>query len=116
MVVGKPTFTGPHEYTGKGRRGAGLNRGHAIIVGASIAGLLAARVLADNFERVTLVERDLLPTRPEHRKGIPQGHHVHGLLSTGQRIISQLFPGILSNLISAGATACDATADFLWHH
>jgi predicted flavoprotein YhiN len=39
-------------------------RDHAIVVGASMAGMLAARVLADTFERVTVLERDALPDGP----------------------------------------------------
>src|SRR6516162_1459312 len=53
---------------------------HALVIGGSMAGLATARVLADHFERVTLVERDELPDSVEHRKGVPQGRHLHGLL------------------------------------
>ena len=45
--------------------------GHALVVGGSMAGLLAARVLADHFERVTIVERDGFPDGPAFRKGVP---------------------------------------------
>jgi flavin-dependent dehydrogenase len=53
---------------------------HAIVVGGSISGLLAVRVLLDHFDQVTLVERDQLPDTPSRRPGVPQGHHVHALL------------------------------------
>ena len=53
---------------------------HAVVLGGSLAGLLAARVLADHFDRVTLIERDASPETSEVRKGIPQANHVHGLL------------------------------------
>lgn len=53
---------------------------HAVVVGASMAGLLAARVLADAYRRVTIVERDPLPESGSARKGVPQGRHAHGLL------------------------------------
>ena len=67
-------------------------RTHVIIVGAGVAGLLAARVLSNHFESVTIIERDALTAQPEPRKGVPQGHHVHGLLAKGQEILAQLFP------------------------
>ena len=56
-----------------------FDRHHAVVIGASMAGLLAARVLSDHFEQVTLIERDTLTADAEARKGIPQGawsgHH-----------------------------------------
>jgi 2-polyprenyl-6-methoxyphenol hydroxylase-like FAD-dependent oxidoreductase len=76
---------------------------HALVIGGSIAGLLAARVLSDYFEQVTIVDRDIFPMTPEHRKGVPQSHHAHALLPAGQYIISQLFPGILDDLRADGA-------------
>lgn len=80
---------------------------HAIVCGASMAGLLAARVLSDFYEAVTLVERDRLPDGPEQRRGVPQGRHLHALLSTGSKAMGQLFPGLLDELVSAGATVLD---------
>lgn len=59
--------------------------GQAVVIGASMAGLLAARVLADRFARVTVLERDVLPDGDEPRKGVPQGRHAHGLLAGGRR-------------------------------
>lgn len=56
---------------------------HAIVIGASMAGLLSARALADAYERVTIVERDRLPAVGEGRKAVPQGRHVHVLLPAG---------------------------------
>ena len=61
-------------------------RGHAIVLGGSMAGLGAARALANHFARVTLVERDDLTTSGPHRKGVPQAQHAHGLLPSGYRI------------------------------
>ena len=49
--------------------------GHAVVMGSSVAGLLAARVLTDHFEMVTLVERNSFPDGSDNRKGVPQGHH-----------------------------------------
>jgi 2-polyprenyl-6-methoxyphenol hydroxylase-like FAD-dependent oxidoreductase len=56
---------------------------HAVVIGGSMAGLLAARVLVDHFERVTIVERDAYPSQPTSRQGLPQASHVHVLLTQG---------------------------------
>jgi 2-polyprenyl-6-methoxyphenol hydroxylase-like FAD-dependent oxidoreductase len=88
------------------------SRKHALVIGSSMAGLLAARVLSDYFEQVTIVESDFLPTRPEWRKGVPQSHHVHVLLTTGLKILEQLFPGLPNELAAVGAPRIDWTADF----
>ena len=53
----------------------------AVVLGASMGGLLAARVLADFYRTVTVVERDVLPDDPANRRGVPQGRHVHALLA-----------------------------------
>ena len=66
--------------------------GDAIVIGGSMAGLLAARVLADYFTTVTVIERDERSERPEPRRGVPQGRHVHGLLCAGSQAIEELFP------------------------
>ena len=75
---------------------------HAVVLGASMAGLLAARVLSDAYERVTLVERDTLPTKPDGRRGVPQGRHAHVLLPRGTQILDELFPGLLDDLVARG--------------
>ena len=77
--------------------------GHALVIGGSMGGLLAARVLSDYFERVTIVDRDTFPTTPDHRKGVPQSYHAHALLAAGQSIIGRLFPGIMDDLRADGA-------------
>lgn len=78
-------------------------REHAIVLGASMAGLLAARVLADEFERVTVVERDRLAETADNRRGVPQGRHTHALLPGGADIVEELFPGVLTELVESGA-------------
>jgi 2-polyprenyl-6-methoxyphenol hydroxylase-like FAD-dependent oxidoreductase len=75
-----------------------------VVVGASIAGLLAARVLADSFGRVTVIERDELPDTAETRRGVPQGHHAHGLLTAGTHVLDELFPGLLDDFVTSGVT------------
>jgi len=91
-------------------------RRHAVVIGGGVAGLLAARVLADHFESVTLIERDGISTEPKPRKGIPQGHHVHGLLAKGLEILSQLFPDLVPALLAGGAATGDMGRDLHWHH
>jgi len=68
-----------------------------------MAGLPAARVLADYFEQVAVLERDILPGDAYHRSGTPQSKHVHGLLSGGQRALSDLFLDFEQDLVRAGA-------------
>jgi 2-polyprenyl-6-methoxyphenol hydroxylase-like FAD-dependent oxidoreductase len=75
----------------------------AVVVGAGMAGLPAARALAEHFEHVVVLERDTLPVDASHRSGTPQSPHVHGLLGGGQRALADLFPGIERNLSAAGA-------------
>ena len=77
----------------------------AVVLGASMAGLLAARVLADRYGQVTVIERDELGPAAAHRRGVPHGRHIHVLAARGQQILEELFPGITSELIGQGAPA-----------
>jgi 2-polyprenyl-6-methoxyphenol hydroxylase-like FAD-dependent oxidoreductase len=90
--------------------------GHAVVVGASIAGLLAARVLAPHFRRVTVIERDTLPNSADPRGGVPQGRHAHALLIRGERILSELFPELVPDLIARGAIPVTLGRDLRWYH
>lgn len=81
----------------------------AVVLGASVSGLLAARVLAEHFDSVTIVERDELGDTPEHRRGVPQGRHLHGLLMRGAQALDELFPGILEEFRAADAPHFDGT-------
>ncbi|MEG4091762.1 NAD(P)/FAD-dependent oxidoreductase, partial [Microcoleus sp. Pol12B4] len=76
---------------------------HAIIIGGSLAGLLASRVLAKHFDRVSIVERDFFPEQPAPRPGIPQSSHLHILLNRGRIILEEVFPDLENELIAAGA-------------
>ena len=78
---------------------------HAVVLGASMGGLLAARVLADAYQRVTVVDRDVLPEAGVPRKGVPQGRHAHALLPSGAQVLDDLFPGFLAGLVAAGVPA-----------
>ena len=95
--------------------GASGNSRHAVVLGASMAGLGAARALTRHYERVTVVERDTLPAGGGGRKGVPQGGHAHGLLASGFRILDAYFPGMMGQLVDAGALELDLTGDFLWY-
>lgn len=79
------------------------HRQHAVVLGGSMAGLCAARVLNEHFAHVSIIERDMLPTGREQRRGVPQGHHVHALLPRGCEILDELFPGLVTELTAAGA-------------
>ena len=85
---------------------------HAVVVGGSVAGLMAARVLADALDSVTIVERDLLPDEPAPRKGVPHGEHPHALLEAGRSTIEDLFPGYVDELVSRGGVEVDGASDF----
>jgi 2-polyprenyl-6-methoxyphenol hydroxylase-like FAD-dependent oxidoreductase len=87
---------------------------HAIVIGASMGGLLAARALADHYEEVTVLERDALPEAHEPRKGVPQGRHAHGLLARGREILDQFFPGLSEEMVGQGAVYGDVVDDVLW--
>jgi 2-polyprenyl-6-methoxyphenol hydroxylase-like FAD-dependent oxidoreductase len=79
-----------------------------------MGGLLAARVLSDHYRRVTIVDSDVFPACGEHRRGVPQGRHTHGLLSSGRDVLERLFPGISAELVSAGALTGDLSQDARW--
>jgi 2-polyprenyl-6-methoxyphenol hydroxylase-like FAD-dependent oxidoreductase len=89
--------------------------GHALVVGGSVAGLCAARVLADEYRQVTVVDRDPLPTAPAPRDGAPQGAHPHALQEAGRATLEDLFPGYGEALVSAGGLIIDAARDFRFY-
>jgi 2-polyprenyl-6-methoxyphenol hydroxylase-like FAD-dependent oxidoreductase len=86
----------------------------AVVIGASMAGLCAARVLSERFGEVVVVDRDELPAAADHRRNVPQGRHAHLLLVSGARILAHRFPGILEDLRAEGAIEVDLCADLLW--
>lgn len=96
-------------------RTRGFGGGHAVVIGAGMAGLVTTRILAPHFERVTLVERDHLLDPAEARRSVPQGRHFHILLGAGLNVAADLFPGLLEELMARGALARDF-GDLPWYH
>ncbi|WP_327358077.1 FAD-dependent oxidoreductase [Streptomyces sp. NBC_01304] len=94
--------------TATARADHGPQREHAVVLGAGVAGLCAARVLADHFQHVTVIERDPPAAGDHTRKGVPQGTHLHGLALRGAEVFEELFPGLLTELTDAGATPAQA--------
>lgn len=82
---------------------------HAVVIGGSIGGCLAAAALARCFERVTVLERDPLDDGAHVRKGVPQSAHVHALLARGYAAVEELLPGVADRVVAAGALQGDAT-------
>ncbi|MFZ0907718.1 MAG: FAD-dependent monooxygenase [Mycobacterium sp.] len=80
---------------------------HAVVLGASMGGLLAARVLADFYKSVIVVERDILPAAPVNRRGVPQGRQIHAIQARGTEILEELFPNFLDELHAAGVVSWD---------
>ena len=87
----------------------------AVVIGASMAGLMAARALAGHFEEVILLERDIFPEPGENRKGVPQGKHIHVLLERGRQIMEKHLPGLTDDLTRHGAVHIkDASLTVRW--
>lgn len=88
-------------------------RRRAVVIGGSMAGMLAASVLATRFHEVTVVEADRLPAGPEPRKGLPQARHAHLLWSGGVAALEELLPGITAELTGRGAGLVDVMTDLV---
>ncbi|WP_322859655.1 oxidoreductase [Mycobacterium europaeum] len=86
-------------------------REHAAVIGGSIAGLCAARVLADSYARVTVYERDDLPATPSNRATVPQDRHLHMLMARGAMEFESLFPGLLDDMVAAGVPMLENRPD-----
>ncbi len=84
-----------------------------VVAGASLAGMLAARVLAPHFERVLVLDRDELPGEPAPRRATPQAQHVHILLKAGENAIEALLPGFCAELEARGALTVSGGGDTL---
>jgi len=82
-------------------------RGTAVVIGGSIAGIAAAKVLTETFRKVIVIEKDPIHHRMEGRPGAAQGWHLHHLLIAGQRQLETIFPGVIDDMVRAGAFKVD---------
>ncbi|GAA1025628.1 FAD-binding monooxygenase [Virgisporangium ochraceum] len=87
----------------------------AVVIGASVGGLATARVLADRFDQVVVLERDLLPVDATARPGVPQGAHPHTMLVAGLNALEELFPGFEKGLEADGATVFEAGTNLTFY-
>jgi len=84
-----------------------VNNEQIIVLGAGIGGLLAAGAVAPFFERVVVIEKDLLPDELRPRKGVPQGPQVHAIIKRGENAITGIFPNFPDRLAAAGGAIVD---------
>ncbi|SIQ88332.1 Dehydrogenase (flavoprotein) [Haladaptatus litoreus] len=85
--------------------------GNAVVIGAGMAGLFVARVLADTFDSVTVIDRDSLVDEPIARRGVPQGQQPHALLEAGKVTLEDFFPGFGDDIVSSGGVVVDFASD-----
>src|SRR4029453_2120552 len=85
---------------------------HAVVVGGSIGGMLAARVLSEHFDAVTVIEPDHLPDDSRNRPGVPHARHLHFFFQRGLQVVEELFPGVTADLPAAGSHLLDQGSDF----
>jgi 2-polyprenyl-6-methoxyphenol hydroxylase-like FAD-dependent oxidoreductase len=88
---------------------------HAVVLGGGMAGLLAARVLADVYRDVLIIDRDQLAGVTGPRRGVPHGRHAHALLAKGHQILVELFPGIVDELAADGVPVGDLAGNLRWY-
>jgi 2-polyprenyl-6-methoxyphenol hydroxylase-like FAD-dependent oxidoreductase len=88
---------------------------HAVIIGASMGGLVAAAAVAPYFDHVTVVDRDTLPSGPDHRRGVPQSKHTHGFQPGGLMALDELLPGLTDSLVAGGAKPGDVSHRCGWY-
>lgn len=86
---------------------------HAVVIGASMAGMLAAECLSRHVDTVSIIERDTLPDGAKARRGVPQALHAHLLWSSGARIIESILPGVCADLIARGARQLGVQSDLV---
>ena len=91
-------------------------RRHAVVLGAGMAGLLAARVLTTHFDSVTIVERDPLPLTIADRRGVTHGRHAHSLLARGIEVVAELFPGLDDEMVAHGGLRADIQGQGRWYN
>lgn len=90
-------------------------RGQAIVLGASIGGLMVARALSNHFDSVTVIEKDKVERQPCTRKGQAHTRHLHGLLPGGLNAMLHYFPDLQDALAANGANVCNFAKDMVWY-
>lgn len=88
-----------------------MSLSHAVVLGASVAGLLSAAALSKTFDTVTIVERDQLSEGAVTRRGVPQGNQVHQLMPAGLARIEELLPGFGDELLAQGCERYEIDRD-----
>lgn len=88
---------------------------HAVVIGSSMAGLTAARMLTNHFNRVTIIDRDYLPETPEFRRGTPHARHAHTLPLRGQALLEEFFPGLMVELLDQGAVSINVGSEMAFY-
>jgi 2-polyprenyl-6-methoxyphenol hydroxylase-like FAD-dependent oxidoreductase len=86
-------------------------KGHAVVIGAGTAGLLAARVLSETYDWVTVFDRDAVAAEA----GEPHGPHAHAVLPRCRDVLDELFPGFTATLAEHGVDTFDPLGDCRWH-
>ena len=89
---------------------------HAVVIGASMGGLLAARSLTEAYERVTIVDRDALPSRPRAAGRCRRAATPTRCCRMGRRCLDALLPGFSAELVAAGAPSCAALEEMRFVH
>ncbi|MCZ8522051.1 MULTISPECIES: FAD-dependent oxidoreductase [Paenibacillus] len=87
----------------------------AVVIGGSIAGMLSARALSGSFGEVVIVEAGEPQEGKTPRRRVPQGHHSHLLLMSGQQVLDRLFPGFTGELVADGSVVTDFIGDMAWY-
>ena len=91
-----------------------MMREHAVVIGGSMAGLVAASALARHFRRVTVLDRDSLHDDDRARKGAPQAQHVHVLLASGLQALGHFHPGFAAEMVKGGVAKLGWSEDMRW--
>lgn len=87
----------------------------AVVLGGGLAGLFAARVLADVYPEVLVVDRDELAGVTGPRRGVPHGRHAHGLVGRGQQVVERQFPGLMADMEADGVRPGDFSGAIRWY-
>ncbi len=83
------------------------------MIGAGMAGLLAAAAAAQTGHGVLLLERDVLTAEAGDRPGVPQSRQPHVYLREGLMAAEDLLPGLTADLQRSGGVPFD-TGRLAW--